>query len=488
MFRWRLICCLLTWGVLSCTEARAQAPAAPLVEDVWRDEDSAQPRWKFAGSDSRARLDRQRVVLGNNHDGQWCEEATLTSGNGTTIYLTRAIPAARIHPDLRLTVWVKSERVGVQFLARVVFPHQHDPQTGQPLTALIQGTSSSKTTWEQLQLDNIPVLVERQARVLLLQHGKEANLREPFLDLVLLNAYSGPGTFDLQWDDLRVEKLIETDSGVVPAQYMASAPAGTAAAWPTLPPVHLQGTVLNVNNQPFFPRIIEHQANRWQLSSSWASTPCAWPRHPRQNCETKLFARGFGSWHRPRSQQVQITTWRSQNRSKQRGTACCRGALDNILMTARCPVLPPRASVCVSTMPAASGRSCVDPKMSCEPTAADGYSEHRPVAAGDEFGTARLFAIARSTLALEPTRHAILGTRPTQPSSAVRAQWQTLTGRDWSVSAHEPDALRLQVNLAIGSGARGIEFAIVEPTGCNRSRNQAARALARALERRTHAH
>jgi len=218
MFRWRLIFCLLTWYLLPITAARAQAPAAPLVEDVWRDEDSAQPRWKFAGSDSRARLDRQHVVLGNSHDGQWCEEGIITSGTGTTLYLTRAIPAARIHPDLYLGIWVKSERVGVQFLARVVFPHQNDPQTGQPLTALIQGTASSKTTWEQLRLDNLPVLVERQARVLLLQHGKESNLREPFLDLVLLNAYTGPGTFTVQWDDLRIEKLIEADSGVIPAQ------------------------------------------------------------------------------------------------------------------------------------------------------------------------------------------------------------------------------------------------------------------------------
>jgi len=460
MFRWRLICCLLTWGVLSHTEARAQAPAAPLVEDVWRDEDSAQPRWKFAGSDSRARLDRQRVVLGNNHDGQWCEEATLTSGNGTTIYLTRAIPAARIHPDLRLTVWVKSERVGVQFLARVVFPHQHDPQTGQPLTALIQGTSSSKTTWEQLRLDNIPVLVERQTRVLLLQHGKEANLREPFLDLVLLNVYTGPGTFDLQWDDLRVEKLIEAESGVIPAQYMASAPAGTAAAWPTLPPVHLQGTVLNVNNQPFFPRIIEHQGEPLAALKQLGFNTVRVAATPTPELRNEAIRAGVWLVAPP-----PLAAGADNNIAL---TEPLEAAWDSVLTWSLGQHLDDRSLPGVT---AASKRLRLDDARRQRPIVCGPENELRaysrqtdilsiarwPLGTSLELRDYSQALEARSLLSRPGTPFWALV--PTQPSSAVRAQWQTLTGRDWSVSAHEPDALRLQVNLAIGSGARGIEFA-----------------------------
>jgi hypothetical protein len=461
MFRWRLICCWLCWSTLLCLTARAQTGAAPLVEDVWRDEDAAQPRWKFAGSDSRARLDRQRVVLGNSHDGQWCEEATITSGNGTTIYLTRAIPPARIHPDLHLHVWVKSERVGVQFLARVVFPHQHDPQTGQPLTALIQGTASSKTAWEQLRLDNIPVLVERQARVLLLQHGKEANLREPFIDLVLLNAYTGPGSFALQWDDLRVEKLIEAESGVVPAQYMANAPAGTAAAWPMLPSVRLQGTVLNVNNQPFFPRIIEHQGEPLAALKQlgFNTVRLATPPTP----ELRNEAIRAGVWLIAPPPLVA-----GANHDMPALAEPLEAAWDSVLVWTLGQHLDDRS---LPGITAASKRLRLEDARRQRPIVCGPENELRaysrqtdilsiarwPLGTSLELRDYSQALEARSLLSRPGTPFWALV--PTQPSSAVRAQWQTLTGRDWSVSVHEPDALRLQVNLAIGSGARGIEYA-----------------------------
>lgn len=462
MFRWRLICCLLTWSLLPSMAARAQTATAPLVEDVWRDEDSAQPRWKFAGSDARARVDRQRVVLGNNHDGQWCEEAVLTSGNGTTVYLTRAIPAARIHPDLRLGIWIKSDRVGVQFLARVVFPHQHDPQTGQPLTALIQGTASSKTTWEQLRIDNIPVLVERQARVLLLQHGKEANLREPFLDLVLLNAYTGPGTFALQWDDLRIEKLIEADSGVVPAQYAANAPAGAAAAaWPTLPPVRLQGSVLNVNNQPFFPRIIEHQGEPLAALKQLGFNTVRVATTPTPELRNEAIRAGVWLVAPP-------PLVASADNEMPTLTEPLEAAWDSVLTWSLGQHLDDRALPGVT---AAAKRLRMDDARRQRPIVCGAENELRPFSRQLDILSIARWPLgtslelrdypqaleARSLLCRPGTPYWALV--PTQPSSSVRAQWQTLTGRDWSASAHEPDALRLQVNLAIGAGSRGIEFA-----------------------------
>lgn len=463
MFRWRLICCLLVWHLMPINAARAQVPATPLIEDVWRDEDATQPRWKFAGSDSRARIDRQRVVLGNNHDGQWCEEAVITSGNGTTLYLTRAIPAARIHPDLHLGIWVKSERVGVQFAARVVFPHQHDPQTGQPLTALIQGTASSKTTWEQLRIDNLPVLVERQARVLLLQHGKEANLREPFLDLVLLNAYTGPGTFTLQWDDLRIEKLIEADSGVIPAQYAANAPAGNpAASWPTLPPVRLQGSVLNVNNQPFFPRIIEHQGEQLAALKQLGFNAVRVASPPTPELRTEAIRAGIWLVAPP------PLAAPTDNDTMPALAEPLEAAWDSVLTWSLGQHLDDRALPGVT---AAAKRLRLDDARRQRPLVCGAENELRPFSRQTDILSIARWPLgtslelrdypqaleARSLLSRPGTPFWALV--PTQPSSQVRAQWQTLTGRDWSVSAHEPDALRLQVNLAIGAGARGIEFA-----------------------------
>ncbi len=461
MLRWQLILTLACWFWLPAFAARAQEAETTRVEDVWRDEDAAQPQWKFAGSDSRARLDRQRVVLGNCHDGQWCEEAVLTSGNGTTLYFTRAIPPARIHPDLHLGLWVRSERVGVQLQARVVFPHQKDPQTGQPLTALIAGTESSKTTWEQLRLDDLPTLVERQARVLRLQHGKEANLREPYLDLVLLNAYTGAGTFTLNWDDLRIEKLIEANSQVIPAQYSSTATsAGPAAPWPTLPAVRLQGTVLNVYNQPFFPRIIEYQGEPLAALAKLGFNAVRLSTPP--SAELRNEAVRAGVWL------IAPPPLDTRNDAQPTLLEPLEAAWDSVLVWTLGQHLDDRSLPAVT---AVAKRLRQDDARRQRPLVCNTENELRaysrqcdilsisrwPLGTSLELRDYPQALEARSLLSRPGTPFWAL--IPTQPSSQVRAQWQTLTGRDWSLAAHEPDALRLQVNLAIGSGARGIEFA-----------------------------
>jgi hypothetical protein len=461
MLRWRLILCFVYWSLLPDSFARAQETGSPRVEDVWRDEDSSQPRWVFAGSDSRGHLDRQRVVLGNGRDGQWSEEAVITSGNGTTLYLTRSIPPARIHPDLHLGLWVRSERVGVQLHARVVFPHHKDSQTGQPLTALVHGTTSAKTTWEQLRIDDLPRLVEQQARVLRLQHGKDVNLREPYLDLILINAYAGPGTYTLSWDDLRIEKLIEAESRVVPAQYLGTANGSSPAApWPTLPAVRIQGSVLNVNNQPFFPRIIEHQGEPLAALAKLGFNTVRLSAVPTEALRQEAMRAGV--WL------IAPPPFAAGNDGNPTLNEPLEAAWDSVLVWSLGQHLDDRA---LPSVTAAAKRLRLEDTRRQRPLVCGAENELRPFSR-----QADILSIARwplgTSLELRDYPQALearsLLTRPgtpfwalvpTQPSSQVRAQWQTLTGRDWSVSAHEPDALRLQVNLAIGSGARGIEFA-----------------------------
>lgn len=462
MLRWHLILSFACWFWLPALAARAQEIISPRVEDVWRDEDSAQPRWNFAGSDARGRIDRQRMVLGNAHSGQWCEEAVITSGNGTTLYMTRAIPPARIHPNMRLGLWVRSERVGIQLHARVVFPHQHDPQTGQPLTALVHGSASTKTMWEQLRLDDLPRLVEQQARVLRLQHGKDANLREPYLDLVLLNAYTGPGTFTLSWDELYIEKLIEAEASVVPAQYSSEAKTGTgpAAPWPTLPAVQMQGSVLNVNNQPFFPRIIEHQGEPLAALAKLGFNAVRVSAPP--TTELRNEAIRAGVWL------IAPPPLAAGNDGAPTLIEPLEAAWDSVLVWSLGQHLDDRALPGVT---AVAKRLRLDDARRQRPLVCGAENELRPFSRQSDILSIARWPLgtslelrdypqaleARSLLSRPGTPFWALV--PTQPSSQVRAQWQTLTGRDWSVSVHEPDALRLQVNLAIGAGARGIEFA-----------------------------
>ena len=72
---------------------------------------------------------------------------------GTFVYLTHDLAPARVIAELKPTLWIRSDRQGIQLLARVVFPRSINPENAQPDSVLIAGTSYGRVgNWEQLHL------------------------------------------------------------------------------------------------------------------------------------------------------------------------------------------------------------------------------------------------------------------------------------------------------------------------------------------------
>ncbi len=157
------------------------------------------------------------------------------------------------------SVWIKSDRPGLQIFGHVVLPRTIDPKTGAPATVLVEGSRYSRVgIWEQLRLDNTPLLLERQVRVLRLQLGPNVDSRDAYLDQVWLNLYGGPGTTDAAIDDLELAGVVEPPAGaVVPAAAFQPAPDPALAQRPRHD-VRLDGSVLLVDGHPFFPRIFPY--------------------------------------------------------------------------------------------------------------------------------------------------------------------------------------------------------------------------------------
>ena len=74
-----------------------------------------------------------------------------------------------------------------------------------PLTTNVYGTAyTTVRRWQQLQIVNLPWMVERQARILRSQLAMNVDDHEAYVSRVLLNIYGGPGVTNVWTDDLEV--------------------------------------------------------------------------------------------------------------------------------------------------------------------------------------------------------------------------------------------------------------------------------------------
>jgi hypothetical protein len=155
-------------------------------------------------------------------------------------------------------------------MARVVLPRVIDPQTGQPLTTVIQGDTYTQVgRWQQLAINDVPRMLARQIRVLRSKIGPEVDSNEAYVDQLILNVYSGKGTSTTWIDDLTIEGHVavpldqrvppESPADAVKRSSLTDRPVGTRPDRVAAARVELHGTVLTADGRALAPRIIEYQ-------------------------------------------------------------------------------------------------------------------------------------------------------------------------------------------------------------------------------------
>ncbi len=266
------------------------APVARGADGAFREDfEGVEPTWRVLSTDTRYRIDDRKRTRQPAHTGAWSEALAITAADGTHIHYGRQIGSARIIDELSLSVWVLSDRPSLQWLARVVLPRSIDPQTSRPRTLFVYGPMYQATgQWEELKLVQLPREVERQARVVQSSTTTRIDVREAYVDAVMLNVFGGRGTTRVWIDDLAITGFVgsrvdpvegaamtsgtgSTPTGRLPNS-MGNTPAGAGSLlsadgsspqpgepskFPTQ--VSLRGAVLTVAGRPVFPRIIEHR-------------------------------------------------------------------------------------------------------------------------------------------------------------------------------------------------------------------------------------
>jgi hypothetical protein len=202
---WRFGRTLAIATVVSFLTTLGPRGSAQLVDSL----DAYPPRWQLAGSDCNARVAGHVNDAVDGLGGSGCESITLSCGHGTQALLEYRIEPTRVIDELTAKVYVKSLRPGISIGLRVRFPLALDPATGQSVAVILPGASYREAgTWQPIGVGMIEAPLRLKTYALRQSLGGEANLNDPFVDAVVINAYTGPGETNLKIDNLKIDGMV----------------------------------------------------------------------------------------------------------------------------------------------------------------------------------------------------------------------------------------------------------------------------------------
>lgn len=187
--------------------------------------------------------------------------AELATGDAAFIHYHYSTPPAPVTAALTAGVWVKANKPGIQLRARVVFPNEPDPaQPESRLTMLVVGDKYTEATrWQPLKLADVPGLVGKHLPVLQTKIGRAVNTTGAYVDRLVLNLYTGPGTTDVCIDDLDIGPVSKPDEAKGPGGTPVKGPKGSdAPAGPRGRLTKQEGGQLFVDGKPYFFRAVRH--------------------------------------------------------------------------------------------------------------------------------------------------------------------------------------------------------------------------------------
>lgn len=243
-------------------------------------ERDSDPLWRLGNTDCDLSQSQWKARVEVSPEGAREEAFDFLVGHGTELQLVCQIEPARVIPEWSVTLPVKSRLAGPRLSVRVVLPHSIDPDTGKRLTVLLPGsTISQPQEWTALVAGvphaNLCDQLRQAIWVLRQQYGKQVTDRDAYLDQLVLNAYGGPGPHQIRLGsprftgtvgagDLAMEETEEAflqDSAIRQVSLQEVDPRPAAR-------ITRDGTVFELDGQPFLPRIVQHNGEAFEFLKS----------------------------------------------------------------------------------------------------------------------------------------------------------------------------------------------------------------------------
>lgn len=241
--------------------------------------------WQLQPAANIRILDQRRTRSSDVAIPITAERVVLACPAGYAAYLTHEVGRLRVLDEVNIEVLVRGNRPSMQVAAEVTYPRSTDPRTGKPLRALVHGLRYSETgRWQHLRIEGLPLLAERQARIMSTDPNRQVDPREAYIERVVLVVPGGNGQSLVEVDHLKVAGVVtqsaaatSSDKTPVFAPPLAGADndgpllqaPGTAAtaADKVFEPVDVRrhGDTLAVAGQPLVPRVIQYRGERLEL-------------------------------------------------------------------------------------------------------------------------------------------------------------------------------------------------------------------------------
>lgn len=223
-----------------------------------------EPAWIKGTADAAFRELVHEITDATAHTGQYSEHLQISTQQGSYIYYSYPTSRAPITDELSISLWVKANRPGIQLLARVVLPKEHNPNNlDEPLTTLLRGDLYQPVSrWQRLELRRPIKQAGQQQQIMRAQLKRDVDFTDAYIDRLMLNVYAGPGLTDVWMDDLEIGPVMEptpyqaTGRMVPPVQLLP--PAGKPRKSSHGAVVEMDRGQLLVNGKPFFFRGIRH--------------------------------------------------------------------------------------------------------------------------------------------------------------------------------------------------------------------------------------
>lgn len=256
---------------VGCIVAVLWATAFASAQQIHRNGfETRTPLWSLQNADAKFRELKHEMTDTTARTGQLCEYVHVQAEQGTYVYYFYPVGKAPLSEDLSASVSVRANRPGVQIVARLVLPRERDPKNlDQPLTTLLRGDAYRQVSrWERLELRRPAKLAKDQQQLLRAELKRDVDFTGAYIDRLLLNVYSGPGSTEVWIDDLEVGPLDELPPFLATSRPVEPPKRATPdkATMPEMPPlrsnraavIEMNQDRLLVNGRRFFIRGIRY--------------------------------------------------------------------------------------------------------------------------------------------------------------------------------------------------------------------------------------
>ncbi len=229
------------------------------------------PEWMAGDADATFQELLHDVTQQTSRSGQQSEHLRLKAEQGTFIHYYLAVGRADLSEVFQASVWLKANRPGMQFMARVVLPRERDAKDlSKPMTTLLRGDLYQNVgRWQQLHIRDPLRVMREQQQLMRAELNRDLNFEGAYVDQVLLNVMGGIGLNEMWIDDVSVfpvaNAMADDPRGIgrvtTQPKTLAADGGGARLTQPRATVIELSQDRLLVNRKPFFVRGVRYSGS-----------------------------------------------------------------------------------------------------------------------------------------------------------------------------------------------------------------------------------